>query len=131
VILHPPSADQLPPHLRDAYSTANATIYAVLALVGVMALIEVVLLAGPAFAVGARRQSRNLALISANGGTPTQSRRVILGSAVVIGAGAASAGVVLGIGLGRFRSCSRCQTPTSARSRSAGSTCSGSRRSGW
>ena len=44
---------------------------AVLVLIVVMALIEVVLLAGPAFAVGARKQQRSLALMSATGGTPS------------------------------------------------------------
>jgi putative ABC transport system permease protein len=102
VVEHPPSPDELSPQARDALSNGDSSaLYAVLALVGVMALIEVVLLAGPAFAVGARRQSRSLALIAANGGTPTQSRRVILGTAVVIGALAALVGLVLGIGLGR------------------------------
>ena len=47
---------------------------AVIVLIVVMALLEVVLLAGPAFAVGARRQSRTLALMAATGGTPAQSR---------------------------------------------------------
>ena len=54
---------------------------AVIALVVVMALIEVVLLAGPAFAVGARRQSRSLALMAATGGTPAQARRVVMAGA--------------------------------------------------
>ncbi len=75
VVEHPPALDQLPSQVRENVSQNRSALYAVLALVGVMALIEVVLLAGPAFAVGARRQSRSLALISANGGTPTQSRR--------------------------------------------------------
>jgi putative ABC transport system permease protein len=101
VVEHPPSIAELSPQIRGAGSADRSTVYAVLALVGVMALLEVVLLAGPAFAVGARRQSRSLALIAANGGTPTQSRRVILGTAVVIGGFAAVAGVGLGIGLGR------------------------------
>ncbi|MGC4110003.1 MAG: FtsX-like permease family protein [Nocardioides sp.] len=101
VIEHPPSTSQLPRQVRQGLGQSDSTVYAVLALIGVMALIEVVLLAGPAFAVGARRQSRSLALIAANGGTPTQSRRVVLGSAMVVGAVAAVAGVALGIGLGR------------------------------
>jgi putative ABC transport system permease protein len=101
VVEHPPATDQLPPQVRDVGSSDRSALYAVLALVGVMALIEVVLLAGPAFAVGARRQSRSLALIAANGGTPAQSRRVVLGAAVVIGACASGAGAVLGVGLGR------------------------------
>ncbi len=97
VIEHPPSPDQLPPQLRELTQNSRATTYAVLALIGVMALIEVVLLAGPAFAVGARRQARSLALIAANGGTPRQSRRMILGTAIVLGAIGSVAGVVLGI----------------------------------
>jgi len=101
VVEHPPPRDQLPAQLGGMSDDSSAT-YTVLALVGVMALIEVVLLAGPAFAVGARRQSRSLALIAANGGTPTQSRRVVLGAAVVIGAVSAVTGIVLGITLGRL-----------------------------
>ncbi len=101
VVEHPPSTSQLAPQVREIGSSGDSAVYAVLALIGAMALIEVVLLAGPAFAVGARRQSRSLALIAANGGTPTQSRRVILGTAVVIGVFAAVIGTALGIGLSR------------------------------
>ncbi|HET7065977.1 MAG TPA: FtsX-like permease family protein [Nocardioides sp.] len=97
VVQHPPSRGELPPQMRDLRSGDDSAVYAVLALVGVMALLEVVLLAGPAFAVGARRQSRSLALVAANGGTPTQSRRIVLGTAVVIGAFAACLGLGLGI----------------------------------
>ncbi|MET3960753.1 putative ABC transport system permease protein [Marmoricola sp. OAE513] len=66
-------------------------------LVVVMALIEVVLLAGPAFAVGARRQARPLALLAACGGTPGQARKVVLATGLVIGAAGAVVGTVLGI----------------------------------
>jgi putative ABC transport system permease protein len=79
------------------YDTGRDEVVAVATLIVVMALIEVVLLAGPAFAVGARRHSRTLALIAASGGTPAQSRRVILGSGVVLGLVAAAVGLVLGI----------------------------------
>jgi putative ABC transport system permease protein len=70
---------------------------AVIGLIAVMALLEVVLLAGPAFAVSARKQQRSLALMAATGGTPKQSRRVILASAIMLGGAAAFAGVALGI----------------------------------
>ncbi len=66
------------------------------ALVVVMALLEVVLLAGPAFAVIARRMQRSLALMVATGATPRQARRVVLASGLVLGA----AGATLGVGLG-------------------------------
>jgi putative ABC transport system permease protein len=70
----------------------------VAALIVVMALIEVVLLAGPAIAVGARKQQRSLALLVASGGTPAQARRVILAGGVLLGLSAAVVGVVAGIG---------------------------------
>ena len=92
VINHPPATTALPPEVLRAYATDRTQVYTILALIGVMALTEVVLLAGPAFAVGARRQSRTLALIGANGGTPVQSRRMILAMAVVLG----SLGAVVG-----------------------------------
>jgi putative ABC transport system permease protein len=101
VVEHPPPASQLPREFGQ-YGVDSSQIYAVLALIGVMTLLEVVLLAGPAFAVGARRQSRSLALIAANGGNPAQARRVVLGSAVVLGTIGALGGTVLGIGLARL-----------------------------
>jgi putative ABC transport system permease protein len=79
------------------YDTGTNEMLAVVVLIVVMALIEVVLLAGPAFAVGARRHSRTLALIAASGGTPAQARRVILGSGVVLGLVASAVGLVIGI----------------------------------
>jgi putative ABC transport system permease protein len=102
VVEHPPSTGQLPAQVRYLDSSSDRSgVYTVLLLVGVMSLLEVVLLAGPAFAVGARRHSRSLALIAANGGTPAQARRVILGTAVVIGAVSAAVGTTLGLVLGR------------------------------
>lgn len=99
VVQDPPP---LPPRVQKYVDSASSAMVAVAVLVGVMALIEVVLLAGPAFAVGARRQSRTLALLSATGGTPAQSRRVVLASAVVLGGVASVVGVAAGIGVGRL-----------------------------
>ena len=96
----PPPSSEWPSDVQPI-STDDTTV-AVLGLVVIMALIEVVLLAGPAFAVGARRQQRSLALMAATGGTPKQSRRVITASAIVLGGAAAVVGVVLGIGVGRL-----------------------------
>ncbi len=96
VMQDPPPASALPAELQGQGGNDSATL-AVLVLVVVMALLEVVLLAGPAFAVGARRQSRNLALMAASGGTPGQSRRVVLAGAIVLGSAAAVTGVVLGV----------------------------------
>lgn len=65
-------------------------------LIGGLGTLEIVLLAGPAFAVGARRRSRDLALIAAAGGDPKQLRRIVLADGVVLGAAGAITGLVLG-----------------------------------
>ncbi|GAA1394825.1 hypothetical protein GCM10009639_29390 [Kitasatospora putterlickiae] len=71
----------------------------VLATVVGMALLEVALLAGPAFAVGARRSRRQLALIGAAGGNRGHVRAVVLGSGLVLGTVGAAVGLVTGVGL--------------------------------
>jgi putative ABC transport system permease protein len=100
VVEDPPPSSELPPEVRQWQTSSSASWLAVVALVVSMALLEVVLLAGPAFAVGARRQSRTLALMAASGGTPAQARRVILASGVVLGGTAAVLGVGLGVVVG-------------------------------
>ena len=100
VVEDPPPDSELPAELTQWQASADDASIAVIVLVVVMALLEVVLLAGPAFAVGARRQSRTLALMAASGGTPKQARRVILAGGLVLGGVAAVLGVVLGIGVG-------------------------------
>ncbi len=99
VIEDPPPRSEWPEEVQPV-STSDSI--AVLGLIVVMALIEVVLLAGPAFAVSARKQQRSLALMAATGGTPKQSRRVIIASAVVLGSAASVAGVAVGIGAARL-----------------------------
>lgn len=68
-----------------------------IAIVVVALVIEVVLLAGPAFAVGARRQRHELALVSVAGGSPRDIRRVILLQAALLGICAAGLGAAAGI----------------------------------
>jgi putative ABC transport system permease protein len=94
VLTNPPGPDELYPGLMGSSDGPPA---AVLVLVGGLALLEVVLLAGPAFAVGARRRQRDLALVAATGGTPAHLRRIVLADGVVLGAIAAGIGLVLGI----------------------------------
>lgn len=97
VLRNPPPESELAPEVRGMSGSTDDAVLAVAALIVVMTLIEVVLLAGPAFAVGARRQSRNLALLAASGGTPRQMRRVILASGLVLGSAASALGVGLGL----------------------------------
>lgn len=103
-VVENPSKDALAAdrELRPQTGAPDPAEAVIIVLIVVMVLLEVVLLAGPAFAVAARRQARDLALIAASGGTARQARRVLLGMAVVIGAVAAVVGAVLGIGLARL-----------------------------
>lgn len=65
-------------------------------------MIEVVLLAGPAFAVGVRRQRRELALIAAAGGSPRDIRRVVIAQAAVLGLGSGVVGAAAGLAISRI-----------------------------
>ncbi len=95
VVLDPPPASEVPappPGLDDTSVTL-----AVAGVVVVMAVLQVVLLAGPAFAVGARRSRRALGLIAASGGEPRHVRRVVLAQGLIVGLVAAVVGVPLGV----------------------------------
>ncbi len=98
VVQNPPTnwRETLPANTYSG-SDGNSAGRAILALVIFSVVLEVVLLAGPAFAVGVRRQSRQLALVAAAGGTRRDVRRVVLAQALVLGAGSAVVGAALGI----------------------------------
>jgi putative ABC transport system permease protein len=94
VLANPPSSAQQYPNLQIGGPGEDVGIAV---LVGGLAMLEIVLLAGPAFAVGARRRRRDLALVAAAGGTPAHTRRIVLADGVVLGAFAAGAGLVFGV----------------------------------
>lgn len=77
--------------------TRGDIVSAGLLLVAGVAILEVVLLAGAAFAVGARRRKRDLALVAASGGTPAHVRRMVIADGFVHGVLAAGIGIVLGV----------------------------------
>ncbi|MFF7458521.1 FtsX-like permease family protein [Kitasatospora sp. NPDC008115] len=98
VALDPPPASAVG-YDADAWKLVEGGIddrLTVLVTVAGMALLEVVLLAGPAFAVGARRSRRQLALIGAAGGDRGHVRAVVLGGGLVLGLAGAATGLVLG-----------------------------------
>jgi len=98
VLAHPPSRDAVPYYRYTSHWPSETTQVAVqVGLVAALAVLEVVLLVGPAFAVGARRQSRSLALVAATGGTRRDLRRIVLAGGVVIGLGASVLAVALGV----------------------------------
>ncbi|GAA0402167.1 hypothetical protein GCM10009530_62600 [Microbispora corallina] len=66
----------------------------------IMVMLETVLLAGPAFAVGLRRRRRELAEIAAQGGSAWHLRLIVLADGLVLGGAAALVATALGIGAG-------------------------------
>ncbi|MDN3238132.1 ABC transporter permease [Glycomyces tritici] len=90
----PPSPAYL--ESSDVVDEAELMIYG---LIVVVVMMEVILLAGPAFAISARRRTREFALMSANGATPGQIRAVVLAGGVLFGAIAAAAAIAIGVGL--------------------------------
>lgn len=91
VVRHPPPASELT-------ITAGGDSKAFVVLLGTLALLQIVLLAAPAFVIGARRQRRVLALLGATGAEPAHVRRFVLAQGVVLGGVASCAGAALGLG---------------------------------
>ncbi|MFF3323365.1 FtsX-like permease family protein [Streptomyces sp. NPDC002889] len=103
VSLNPPAEAEVPIYQEEGWGNfedstrAQAAALAAVATVVGLAMLEICLLAGPAFAVGARRSRRQLGLVGANGGDRRHIRAIVLGGGLVIGVAAAVVGTVLGI----------------------------------
>jgi putative ABC transport system permease protein len=97
VVAHPPA---VVPQIGGSPIEDSTTIGLATVAVG-LAVLEVVLLAGAAFAVGARRARRDLALVSATGGQPGDIRNIVLAGGLVLGTAGAVIGVVGGVASAR------------------------------
>lgn len=97
VLADPPTL----PADRDFRSSGwgfNAAVTSIIVIAIAFAVLEVALLAGAAFLVGARLQQRMLATIASVGADRSVLRRVVAASGVVLGAIGGLAGVALGVG---------------------------------
>ncbi|MFE9486246.1 FtsX-like permease family protein [Streptomyces sp. NPDC006641] len=102
VVLDPPPDSEVPLLARKDYSpipSSPTELSTALVTVTALAVLEIVLLAGPAFAVGARRSRRQLGLLGTCGGDRRHVRAVVLGGGLVLGGIGAVTGVVVGLGL--------------------------------
>ncbi|MEC4569826.1 ABC transporter permease [Streptomyces virginiae] len=102
VRLDPPADADVPlyqqePKERYQVGAGSTSEVAVAATVVGLAMLEICLLAGPAFAVGARRSRRQLGLVGANGGDRRHIRSIVLSGGLVIGAVSAVIGTVVGV----------------------------------
>ena len=98
-IVHPPSAQRLAAagYGAEGPTTPDPGALAMVGAVVALALLEAVLLIGPAFAVGARRATRQLAVLAASGADRRHLRQVVLLGGVVIGCVASLTGIVIGV----------------------------------
>lgn len=104
VTLDPPADSEVPLYQqqsKDPYGLkgTDPAEMAVLATIVGLAMLEICLLAGPAFAVGARRSRRQLGLVGSNGGDRRHIRAIVLSGGLVIGAAAAVIGTGVGVAL--------------------------------
>jgi putative ABC transport system permease protein len=100
IVTHPPARAEVPFYAQLQEEPGGSGVLATIlvgALIVGLSTLEVVLLAGAAFAVGARRQARALALLAATGGTPRHVRLVVLAGGLVLGMVAAVVGVAGGV----------------------------------
>ena len=103
VLLDPPADSEVPLYAREGWGNydsspgADASALAAVATVVGLAMLEICLHAGPAFAVGARRSRRQLGLVGANGGAHSHIRAIVLSGGLVIGVASAVVGTVLAV----------------------------------
>lgn len=100
VLLDPPARADVPFYASDSSGARSTDFWffvMLLVVVVVLSALEVTLLAGAAFAVGARRQARSLGLLAAAGGSRKQVRAVVLAGGLVLGLVGAVVGVALGL----------------------------------
>lgn len=99
LLADPPPRSQVP-YYRVYPSYDGSTSKSELAVVAIalsIVVLEVVLLAGPAFAVSARRRRRDFGLLGAAGADGRRLRRIVLADGVVLGAAGGVIGAVVGI----------------------------------
>lgn len=99
VVLNPPPQGERGPEgaAAPSYAVAPFAAYAAGALLGALALLEVGLLAGAAFAVGAKGQVRELALLAATGAESPTIRSVVMAAGLWLGGIGVAAGAAVGL----------------------------------
>jgi len=99
VVLNPPPQEERGTGGAGTSSSASIPLatYAAGALLGALALLEVGLLAGAAFAVGAKGQVRELALLAATGAESPTIRSVVMAAGLWLGGLGVAAGAAVGL----------------------------------
>ncbi|MEV2265734.1 FtsX-like permease family protein [Nonomuraea africana] len=82
---------------REPAMALGTTAVVGIAVAVFMVVMETVLLAGPAFAIGLRRRATELAMIAAQGGSKAQLRAIVLADGLLLGGAAALVAAVVGV----------------------------------
>lgn len=100
VVLNPPPMEErvVPGAQSSGTPPQVLMVYATFGLIGALALLEVGLLAGAAFAVGAKQQVRELALLAASGAEVPTVRAVVAAQGLWLGGLAVLTGAGAGLG---------------------------------
>ncbi|MDT0259815.1 ABC transporter permease [Jatrophihabitans lederbergiae] len=98
VLLDPPPRSEVPYYRQGGGAQPGASTMVTVAVAVGMAILQLALLAGPAFAVSARRRRHDMALIAAIGGNRKVLRRTMLAESIVLGVLASGLGCTVGIG---------------------------------
>ncbi|HEU5129856.1 MAG TPA: ABC transporter permease [Glycomyces sp.] len=86
-----------PPTPEPDFGTAQGDTLMVYGLLVTVVVVEVVLLAGPAFAISTRRRAREFAIMSAAGAAPKHLRATVLAGGLIFGLIAAAVALTVGI----------------------------------
>lgn len=103
LLRNPPTAEQIgapEDRFADAPSGNGLDLIATGALIATLAMVEVALLAGAAFAVGTRKQRHDLALLAATGAEAGTLKSVVTASGLWLGLIGGVAGALAGTGVG-------------------------------
>ncbi len=95
VLADPPPASET----DQQFSSVDSSTVAIAVAVGLLALVEAVLIIGPAFAVAAKRSQRQLALLAAAGADRATMRRTLVLAGLIIAAAASAVAVPAGLGV--------------------------------
>lgn len=93
------AADPPPSPIHVEEGPADVAFAGLMVLFAAMTVLQIVLLAGPAFSIGAKRRVREFALLAVNGASPAQIRRTVLAGGAILGALATLLSVAAGFAL--------------------------------
>lgn len=100
VLKNPPTSEQLPAPLRTLMPGNQELLFSLISVISIFTVmaLPIAILSGAAFAFGARRQERTLAVMASIGASPSQLKRVTTFSGLTLGFFGGVLGIAAGLG---------------------------------